>query len=132
MSYAIMGFGVIAILVGIRILIWPSFGKRFFGDWATLKLDIIRLTVSIVVLASSWNSRPNLLFIAGCILAAATLFFAVMGRWKTGHKFVQKYLVNSELGARIYVSCVIIPMGILIVIGTLNSYSRIPKARRTC
>ena len=119
MSYLIGLFGIFAILIGIVILVRPGFGEQFFGDWDTLKLDVARITVTSAVLASSWNTWPNLLFVAGCLLATATIFFGIMARWQPGRTFVQAHLVDSRQGARMYVLCVIIPMGVLLVARTI-------------
>ena len=119
MSYLIGLFGLFAILIGVVILVRPRFGEQFFGDWATPKLDVARITVTGVVIASSWTTWPNLLFVAGCLLATATIFFGIMARWQPGHTFVQAHLVDSRRGTRMYVLCVIIPMGVLLVAGTI-------------
>ena len=81
-------------------------------------MDIVRLIVATVVLASSWDSKPNALFLVGCVLAAATIFYAIMGRWPPGEKFVQSFLVESSAGMRAYVLCAIIPMGVLLILAT--------------
>ncbi|MEM7131627.1 MAG: hypothetical protein AAF702_35265 [Chloroflexota bacterium] len=120
-SYLIGLFGMVALIIGAVILVRPAFGEQFFGDWATLKLDIVRIMVTTVVIASSWQTWPNLIFVAGCLLAIATVFFAIMARWQPGRNFVQSYLVDNKRGARVYVLCAIIPMGALLVAGTILS-----------
>lgn len=120
-SYLVGLFGIVALVIGVFILVRPAFGERFFGDWATLKLDIARLTVTSVLIASSWKTGPNLIFVVGCLLAVATVFFAIMGRWQPGRNFVQAHLVDSKRGARVYALCAIIPMGALLVAGTILS-----------
>ena len=119
MSYLIGLFGIFALFVGIILLARPAFGKRFFGDWAEPKTEVARLVVITITIASSWPTRPNLVFLAGCIVAVATIFFAIMRRWERGHDFVQSHLVESELGTRVYTICAIIPMGALLVAGTV-------------
>ncbi len=92
------------------------------GDWGTPKLDIARIIVSTTVLiGGSIEEIPNLIFVAGCIFALATIFFFVMGRWQRGRNFVQAHLVESNTGMRIYVLCVIIPMDALLVAGIIFS-----------
>ncbi|MEM7115164.1 MAG: hypothetical protein AAF614_22180 [Chloroflexota bacterium] len=119
MSYLIGLFGIFALVIGIILLARPTFGKQFFGHWNSPKLDLARLLVTTVLIVSSWQTRPNLIFLVGCVLIVATIFFAIMGRWERGHDFVQAHLVESELGTRIYTLCAIIPMGALLVTGTV-------------
>lgn len=123
MSYLIGLFGVFALFIGIILLARPTFGKRFFGHWNSPKLDLARLLVTTVLIVSSWRTRPNLIFLVGCVLVVATIFFAIMGRWERGHDFVQSHLVESELGTRVYTLCAIIPMGALLVTGTVFALS---------
>lgn len=120
-SYLIGLFGIVALVIGVVILIRPAFGEQFFGDWATPKLDVVRITVTSVLIASSWKTWPNLIFVAGCLVATATVLFAIMARWQSGRNFVQSHLVDSKRGARVYVLCAIIPMGALLVAGTVLS-----------
>ncbi|MBV7334107.1 hypothetical protein KFU94_38915 [Chloroflexi bacterium TSY] len=120
-SYLVGLFGLVALVIGVVILVRPVFGEQFFGDWATLKLDVLRITVTSVVIASSWKTGPNLIFVVGCLLAVATVLFAIMARWQPGRHFVQSHLVDSKRGTRVYVLCAIIPMGALLVAGTILS-----------
>lgn len=118
MAYFIGLLGLIILVVGAYILIRPSFGFRFFGDWDTPKLDGARITVTAFVLfASSFYAWPNLIFYAGCLFAIATIFFGIAARWQKGRKFVRSQLFGTKQGILAYVACVIIPMGVLLVIG---------------
>lgn len=121
MLYFVGLFGIFALLIGTIILIRPTFGEQFFGDWNTLKLNIARLAVSSILIGVSWRTRPNLIFVAGCVVTAATIFLALIGRWERGRNFVQYYLVESRRGMRIYVLCAIIPVGALLVAGAIVS-----------
>ena len=120
MLYLVGLFGIFALLTSIRIFIRPAFGKEFFRDWHDLQHNVARLVVTTVLIASSWaTSWPNLIFAAGCFVATATAFFAIAGRSPRGRDFVHSYLVESKWGPRVYTICAVIPMGALLVAGTL-------------
>ena len=121
MSYLIGAFGIFMLFIGLVILMRPEFGKRFFGDWDALKSDVARITVTTIVIATSWSTRPNPLFWAGCVLIVAMIFFGTMARWKPGQNFVQGFLVDSKIGMRMYVICVFFPMSALLILGTFLS-----------
>ena len=110
-------FAVLAFVSGIIILFNHDFGKRFFEDWNTVKLNAVRVVVASSALAiSTLVLQSNLMLIAGCILTFAAILFFAMGRWEKGRNFVQAFLVESHSGQRIYVSYVILPMAVLLFV----------------
>lgn len=113
------GFGCFALVAGIAILFRPALGKRFFGGWHTLRLNLGRVAVTTAMLASSWSTESTVLLAAACVFATATVIFGAMTVWGRGRELVQAHLVDSTRGMRTYVACVILPMGMLLVAGTI-------------
>ena len=119
LNYLIGTLGILAALAGVVILFRPSFGRSFFGDWYTPKLNLVRIVVSAFLLASGVMLDSAMVLGAGAFFTIATLFYGVMTVWQPGHEFVQNHLVESKSGMRTYVVFIILPMASLMIAGAI-------------
>ena len=112
-------FGTIAVSIGLAILVRPEFGRRFFEDWYTVRLNVARVAVTCAMTTSASATQSPFLLAAAGVFALATVAFGIFTIWEPAHRFVQANLVESERSMRTYVACVILPVGGLLLGGAL-------------
>ena len=127
--YILLGvglFGVFILVSGIIVLFSHAFGKIYFGDWNTLRLNIIRFIITGAIFAASTFPPPSKqILIAAYYFTFVTIFYFVMGRFQAGRNFVQSVLIDSHTGERIYALLILIPMGVLLVHGVFYNHFNI-------